>query len=533
MQIGDSLGNFRLVEELAKGGFGKVYLAEHVESGHRVAVKVLHSQWSSEKEQVQRFFNEARAATRIDDPGIVKVLDLGYSPSGEAYLIAEYLAGESLGRRLKRGPLAPAKAAQVARQIARALGKAHDAKIVHRDLKPDNIILVPDEEVGDGERAKVLDFGIAKLGESGQAATLTSTVFGTPHYMSPEQCRSAAHVDPRSDIYSLGCILFEMLAGRPPFTGEAGDVIGKQQYISPPRLSELAPGTPPELEELVVRLLAKDPAHRPSSMTEVAQALRAFVDGAPPSASITPARVIAPSLPAGDTLPAAVSGAATVARPAPVPMTRKRKVFYAAAAVLGLGIVVNVAQQSGPRTISYEQQPDLIEPQLPVPPVPPSPMIVDLGPQLEGLERLEMKIKGKVTEDWVEKLAPQLEELVAAGQCERLEDIARDLEGQPEAQKRVEQLAGDCDPDEVIQRQARYAEALAALNRGAFPEARGIAEGLLEERARDPIALSIAAMAACDQHMARDAARFAGKLSARRAAAVKARCLQRGVKLDE
>jgi serine/threonine-protein kinase len=186
----------------------------------RVAIKVLRAEFAMKTEIAARFFNEARAANLIEHPGIVKIFDYGQLPSGAAFLAMEYLAGESLHQRLTREKrLSETDTIRIGRQVAMALTAAHAKKVIHRDLKPENIILVPDIEAPSGERAKILDFGIAKLAREHSTAitTDTSVVMGTPVYMSPEQCKGGKSVGDRADVYALGVMLFEMLAGRTPF----------------------------------------------------------------------------------------------------------------------------------------------------------------------------------------------------------------------------------------------------------------------------------------------------------------------------
>jgi serine/threonine-protein kinase len=228
--IGSTVGSYVIRRVLGEGGMGRVYLAEHQLIGKRAAIKVLLPQYSSQAEIVNRFFNEARASSMLKHPGVIDVYDFGRLPDGSAYLMMEFLEGQSLAARLRAGSLALELALDIARQVALALGAAHAHGIVHRDLKPDNVFLVPDTELRAGVRTKVLDFGIAKLtddqGGGGAGATRTGAIIGTPTYMSPEQCRGAGKVDHRSDVYSLGCMLFEMLSGRPPFVAEGpGEVI--------------------------------------------------------------------------------------------------------------------------------------------------------------------------------------------------------------------------------------------------------------------------------------------------------------------
>ena len=203
--IGQTLGSYKIVEQLGEGGMGIVYTARHPLIGRTAAVKVLLPEFSNDKEVTERFFNEARAATLIKHPGIVDIFDYGYAGDGSAYIVMEFLDGSSLSDRIDAaGQMAERDVFRLCRQAASALSAAHKAGIVHRDLKPDNIFIVPDGEVVGGERIKVLDFGIAKL--SGDAGGITKTrtgaVMGSPLYMSPEQCRGAAEVDVRADVYS-------------------------------------------------------------------------------------------------------------------------------------------------------------------------------------------------------------------------------------------------------------------------------------------------------------------------------------------
>ena len=268
---GHAIGQYRVTGILGEGGMGIVYAARHTLLDRPAAIKVLQPRYSSEQEVVRRLFNEARAVTSIRNPGIVEVYDFGWTPKGDAFIVMELLEGETLRARLRRRSLGWSTALALMRQVAGALGAAHGRGIIHRDLKPDNIFLVPDAEVPGGERIKLLDFGIAKLLDAVQAGqkTRTGTVMGTPPYMAPEQCRGIA-IDPRADLYALGCILFEMCARRPPFLAEGdGDVIAAHIHQRPPTLASLVSGVPRELEALVQRMLAKAPADRVQTAEEL------------------------------------------------------------------------------------------------------------------------------------------------------------------------------------------------------------------------------------------------------------------------
>src|SRR4051812_48281306 len=261
---------------------GAVFRAHHELLGKPAAVKLLRPELTSRPELVQRFFNEARAASAIRHPGIVDVFDFGYTDDNRAYLVMELLEGELLFDRIARGRMAELDAARIARGIASALTAAHGMGIVHRDLKPDNIFLVPDPDLPGGERAKVLDFGIAKLADPsgapiGSQHTATGTLIGTPLYMAPEQARAASAIDHRADLYSLGCILYEMLVGDTPFKAEGGpgEIIAMQLFgeVTPPRA--IVPISR-ELDAIVMRLLQKQPADRFQSAAELSAALDAL-----------------------------------------------------------------------------------------------------------------------------------------------------------------------------------------------------------------------------------------------------------------
>src|SRR5689334_8160480 len=275
---GRVIGQYRVTGVLGEGGMGVVYAAEHVLLGRPTAVKLLLPELSNRQGLVQRFFNEARAATAIRHPGIVEIYDFGWTNEGAGFIVMELLQGETLRARRKRGRMPWPTALSVTRQIAGALAAAHAKGIVHRDLKPDNVFLVPDPEVSGGERIKLLDFGIAKLAvdlSSTVTVTQTGAVIGTPTYMAPEQCRGVA-VDHRADLYALGCVIYELCCGRPPFRGEGtGDVLAAHIYMPVPAMSTAETEVPEAVEALVRRLLAKAPGDRLQTAEEVIFAIDA------------------------------------------------------------------------------------------------------------------------------------------------------------------------------------------------------------------------------------------------------------------
>jgi serine/threonine protein kinase len=314
--LGTTLGNYRVVERLGEGGMGLVYIGRHETLGSRVVVKVLQPELSRNVGMVQRFFNEAQAATEIRHPGIVQVFDFGTTSDGRAYFVMELLEGETLSARLRKHRHDAAACCRFGRQVANVLQAAHAVGITHRDLKPENLFLVTDPEVIGGERVKVLDFGIAKLaGESRPAGVKTQTgmVMGTPDYMSPEQCRSASTADARSDIYSLGCILFEVACGRPPFVGDGmAEVIAAHLHLPPPPPRSLVPDLPAGLAALITHMLEKRPDARPQSMAEVSRALDELARAHDGSATRAASLIALPAPPSSRVLPPSSPGSATL-----------------------------------------------------------------------------------------------------------------------------------------------------------------------------------------------------------------------------
>jgi eukaryotic-like serine/threonine-protein kinase len=268
--VGQVLGSYRITEELSTGGMGTVYRAQHELLARPAAVKVLRAGLTTRADAIGRFFTEARAVSAIRHPGIVEVFDFGYTEDGSAFLAMELLDGESLKSRISRGPLREHEARAIGLGIASALAAAHAKAIYHRDLKPDNIFVLA------GDRPKLLDFGVAKLADQreGFAQTIDGTLLGTPVYMAPEQARAASAIDHRADLYSLGCILYEMVVGTPPFVGAgAGELIAKHLFeaAEPPRARGAV--ISPAFEATIMKLLEKQPSDRYASANDVARAL--------------------------------------------------------------------------------------------------------------------------------------------------------------------------------------------------------------------------------------------------------------------
>jgi len=278
-------GRYQIEKGLGEGGMGLVYKARHVTLNKQLAIKVLKAEVSKDQEIVARFRQEAQSATSIGNHHIIDISDFGVLPDGSTYFVMEFLDGISLTSAVEPGkPLQPARTIHIAKQLCRALGAAHDIGIVHRDLKPDNVYLI--ERGGDKDFVKVLDFGIAKVGGAKSKLTQVGQVFGTPHYMSPEQCAGTS-VDKRTDIYALGVIMYEMASSRVPF--DADNLMGiltKHLYEEPIAPHELPPPVevPASLEAIIMKCLAKKADVRYQSMQEVLADLELASAGQTPGA---------------------------------------------------------------------------------------------------------------------------------------------------------------------------------------------------------------------------------------------------------
>jgi eukaryotic-like serine/threonine-protein kinase len=276
--LGIKFGNYSASELLGSGAMGEVYLGVHPEIDRRVAIKVMARDLADLPAMESRFIEEARAISRIKHPNIIDIYDFGRLPTGQPYYIMELLSGRSLALEMERvGALSIAGALPIVLQICRGLQVAHERGIVHRDLKPENVFLVDGEPMV----AKLLDFGLAKFLPSDRRQTGRGVVLGTPIVIAPEQ--AAGRVDqigPRTDLYSLGVVLFWMLAGRPPFDDTVPAILLSRHLDEPaPDVRSLRPGVPPRIAELLSRCLEKSPERRPSSAAEVARSFAEAAEG--------------------------------------------------------------------------------------------------------------------------------------------------------------------------------------------------------------------------------------------------------------
>ena len=341
-------GTWRLLRVLAKGGMGTVYEAENQKIGKRVAVKVLDD-GRDDASARERFLREAKTASRIESPEVVEVFDVGTADDGTPFLVMELLRGETLGQRLRRvGRLSAHDAVAIVSQCVRGLVKAHEAGVIHRDLKPDNLFLV--DRGDDAPWLKILDFGISKVSRSHDVAEGTLTrdgvVLGTPHYLSPEQAM-AEPLDARSDLFSVGTILFECLTGQPPTHG-----IGAYEAVvvtlctkDAPDVRTLAPETPAELAALVKKVRSLDREQRHASAEALLRALR---DAMPSAVSIRTGERPLSSEPVDVGAPTEIAPTKTTwANRDPRTQGRPRSALLLGASAVALAFVVTVMMLRG------------------------------------------------------------------------------------------------------------------------------------------------------------------------------------------
>ena len=270
-------GEYTIVDKLGEGGMGSVYLAKQATIDQKIAVKVLHEDSAKDNEMIQRFHREARVVSMLTHPNIIRVFVFGRTDSGLLYLAMEYVEGTPLRNVLDRGMLDEMRAIKIMKQMCSALSEAHDFGIIHRDLKPDNVLLT--EWRGEDDFAKILDFGIAKLKQPDssreqQKLTKAGIVYGTPEYLSPEQAQ-AHDLDGRTDLYSLGCMLFEMMTGQLPFDApQKMKILKAHVFDEPPAPSSIAPDRiSPTMENIIQKAMAKDPDDRFQDGMEFFEAL--------------------------------------------------------------------------------------------------------------------------------------------------------------------------------------------------------------------------------------------------------------------
>jgi hypothetical protein len=288
LSTGDIIdGKYRIIRLLGEGGMGAVYEGENTRIHRKVAIKVLHSAVAATGEAVARFEREAQAAGRIGSEHIVEVLDLGNLPSGDRYMVMEFMDGDSLSGRIRdRVRLTPAEAFPIMHQLLEALAAAHGAGIIHRDLKPDNVYLLKSRG-GKADFVKLLDFGISKFnqlsGDSGFSMTRTGAVMGTPYYMAPEQAKGSRELDHRVDLYAAGVILYEAITGEVPFNADTfNELLFKIVLEAARPVEQVVPGLDPAFAAIVNKSMAREPSARFQTSREFQQALDQWAAGAGP-----------------------------------------------------------------------------------------------------------------------------------------------------------------------------------------------------------------------------------------------------------
>ncbi|HEV8320186.1 MAG TPA: HEAT repeat domain-containing protein [Myxococcota bacterium] len=454
------LGNYRILDFLGEGGMGMVFLAEHIVIKRRAALKVLRREMISDETLVARFEAEARAVNEIGHKSLVDVFDVGRTPDRRLYMVMELLQGETLADRMKAGPMLTRAAVGVVSEVARALAAAHAKGFVHRDVKPENIFLAQ-REGGGPPAVKLLDFGVAKLAglESAQdRLTRTGVLVGSPAYMSPEQIEGVS-VDGRSDVYSLGAVLYELLAGSPPFRADTiGQILRMHMLVRPRPLAELAPASVPRgLNGVVMRALAKEREERYASMDELIAAIDQAMAGSDPEASYVAQVMSAPSseritavLPqeqaatSGAIAAASTTGAgAGLGAGATTQMQAPRRSRLPVLAAVAGGVVALAAvggfvavrllsggdeagEDDAPRTSSARAVPASA-----------APATAEPGPDLKTLRTRAVKVlTDAVAEGEPDARAEALRKMASAGEPGAAE-LARGLLGDPDAQLRA------------------------------------------------------------------------------------------------
>lgn len=422
-------GRYEVESRLGEGGMATVFGGSDRLLGRKVAIKVLARQYAKDRTAVERFRREAQAAAGLNHPNVVSVFDTG-SDDGVHYIVMEQVQGRTLADVVRNeGALPPSRAADIAVGVCRALTSAHEKRMVHRDVKPGNVLLTPEGGV------KVADFGIARVA-SVDTLTATGSVMGTASYLSPEQARGGS-IDARSDIYSLGCVLYEMLTGKPPFDGETPlSIAYKHVEEQPVPPSSLNPAVPPELEAVVEKAMAKDPDDRYGSAAEMARDL----GEAAPTAPLAPTAAI-PEIERTDVLPVSPRGpASTEPLPATVIRDGRRRwwpfaTVAGALAALALALALTMGREN-PLPSASPSLPSSPEPTSPAPTTTTPPPTVSLEAAIAQFEAALAGLHSDIQDELVDRANEALESFDRGDRDQALEKIG-------ELRGKVEELAGE------------------------------------------------------------------------------------------
>lgn len=312
--IGSTVGSYQIEEKLGQGGMATVYKAYHQRLDRHVAIKVLHAVFKDDDSFLRRFTREAQVVARLEHPNIVPVYDFA-EHEGYPYLVMRFVQGETLKERLNQGTLSTKEMIRIASHVAAGLDHAHKQGVLHRDIKPSNILLTP------GGGVFIADFGLARITQSGESTLSQDMIMGTPQYISPEQAKGTVDLDGRTDIYSFGIILYEMVTGRVPFAADTGySVIHSQIFDAPPLPSSLNDKISPALELVLLKVLSKDPADRYATAGEFIAAFKAALQDAPSKIGPADAAVL-PDSTAKQTQAAATAVLTQTAPPPPADNT--------------------------------------------------------------------------------------------------------------------------------------------------------------------------------------------------------------------
>jgi tRNA A-37 threonylcarbamoyl transferase component Bud32/tetratricopeptide (TPR) repeat protein len=318
-KAGETIGAYRIIEQLGQGGMATVFKAYHAALDRYVAIKVLHPAFMEDKNFLVRFQREARVVARLEHPNIVPIYDYA-EHEGRPYLVMKYIEGETLKAHIVRGGMKPAEVTRIVEAVGAGLAYAHKQGILHRDIKPSNVILANDGNI------YIADFGLARIAQSGESTMSSDMVLGTPQYISPEQAMGKRDLDAGTDIYSFGVMLYEMVVGQVPFSGDTPFAVIHDHIYSPLPLPTVAnPNTPPEVERVLLKALAKERADRYEDVAGLVDAFGLAWQNHAPTQAIRQPEAVAPAPSAPPSAAPAIPAAATVAAAAPTAPTEKKK----------------------------------------------------------------------------------------------------------------------------------------------------------------------------------------------------------------